>query len=125
MSSRALPGCWVRSLRLYRILSFDYGYLRSAAGMRSVDASGNPLPWITYPAIEYLRQLDLSDKAVFEYGCGGSTIFWSRVARRVDSVEDNEAFCREVWPALPANGHLSLEPYPDDYVNAVGRGGPY
>src|SRR5205807_1461124 len=57
VSSRAMPGCWRRSLRLYRILSFDYGHLKSAALMRSVDAAGRPLPWITYPAIEFLKQL--------------------------------------------------------------------
>ena len=103
MSSRAMPGCWLRSFRLYRILTVDYGYLKSAAAMRSVDSAGSPVPWITYPAIEFLKQLDLRDKTVFEYGCGGSTVFWSGVAKRVDSVEDNEAFCREVRAALPAN----------------------
>src|SRR2546427_1382711 len=92
LSSRAMPGCWLRSLRLYRILSFEYGHLKSAATLRSVDANGQPLPWITYPAIEFLKQLDLTDKTVFEYGCGGSTVYWSGVAKRVDSVEDNEAF---------------------------------
>jgi len=125
LSSRAMPGCWMRSLRLYRILGFDYGYLRSAATMRSVDAAGKPLPWITYPAIDYLRQLDLTDKIVFEYGCGGSTIFWSGVAKSVYSVEDNEAFCREVWPALPPNCQLSLEIYPDDYIHALAKHAPY
>ena len=125
VSSRAMPGCWRRSLRLYRILSFDYGHLKSAALMRSVDAAGRPLPWITYPAIEFLKQLDLSDKRVFEYGCGGSTVFWSRVARQVESVEHNETFCREIWPALPPNCHLSLEPFPEEYVHAVARGAPH
>src|SRR2546423_6005291 len=77
MMSRAMPGCWLRSLRLFRILNFEYGYLKSAAAMRSIDAAGNPLPWITYPAIEFLKQLDLSDKTVFEYGCGGGApLFW-------------------------------------------------
>jgi hypothetical protein len=124
-SSRAMPGCWFRSIRLYRILSFGYGHLRSAASMRSVDARGEPLPWITYPAIEFLKQLDLSNKTVFEYGCGGSTVFWSRLALRVDSVEDNEAWVREVRASLPGNCTLSLEPFPEDYIHAVARRGPY
>src|SRR5205085_2766022 len=85
-SSPLMPGCWIRSLRLYRILAFDYGYLRSAATMRSVDARGQPLPWTTYAATAFLAQLDLSDMSVFEYGCGGSTIFWGGVAKRVDTV---------------------------------------
>lgn len=125
LSSRAMPGCWLRSLRLYRILALDYGFVKSAAARRSVDARGEPLPWITYPAIEYLKQLDLSEKTVFEYGCGGSTLFWSRVARRVDSVEDNERFCGEVRSSLPANCHLFFELDPDEYVQAIARHAPY
>jgi hypothetical protein len=125
LSSRLKPACWLRSFRLYRILSVEYGHLKSAATYRSVDAAGNPLPWITYPAIEFLKQLDLSHKSIFEYGCGGSTVFWSRLARRVDSVEDNEEWCREVRAALATNCTLSLELRPADYVNAVARGGPY
>jgi hypothetical protein len=123
LSSRAMPGCWIRSLRAHRILSFQYGHLRSAAMMRSIDADGEPVPWITYPAIEYLKQLDLSDKTVFEYGCGGSTVFWSRVAKRVDSVEHVEEFYREVLPTLPGNCHLTLEIHPDQYIEAVARRG--
>jgi hypothetical protein len=125
LSSRAMPGCWLRSFRLYRILSFEYGHLRSAATLRSVDAGGNPLPWITYPAIEFLKQLDLSGKTLFEYGCGGSTVFWSGVVKRVDSVEDNQEFYRETRAALPGNCDLSLEVFPDEYIRAVARRGPY
>ena len=94
--------------------------------MRSIDAAGEPVPWITYPAIEFLKQLDLSTKTVFEYGCGGSTIFWSRVAKQVDSVEHEEEFYRELRSDLPVNCNLSLEIYPEEYINAIARRGePY
>jgi hypothetical protein len=125
LTSRAMPRCWLRSFRLYRILAFQYGYLRSAATLRSIDAAGDPLPWITYPAIDFLRQLDLSRADVFEYGCGGSTAFWGRVARHVDSVEHVEAFYQEVRPMLPANCDLSLEVVPEEYIHAVARKAPY
>lgn len=124
-SSRFMPGCWLRSLRLYRILSSQYGHLRSAAMMRSIDANGDPIPWITYPAIEFLKQLDLRHKSVFEYGCGASTIFWGRVAARVESVEDNEGFCKLIRPMLPSNCTLWWELEPEEYIHAPGRRGPY
>jgi hypothetical protein len=126
LSSRAMPGCWLRSFRAYRIMSIEYGHLRSAATLRSIDAAGQPLPWITYPAIEFLKQLNLADKTVFEYGCGGSTLFWSRVAKQVDSVEHVDEFYQEVRQHLPGNCSVSLEIYPDDYIQAIRRrGGPY
>jgi hypothetical protein len=124
-TSRAMPGCWLRSFRLYRILSAQYGHLRSAALMRSVDASGEPIPWITYPAIEFLKQMDLRDKTVFEYGCGGSTIFWGRIAGRVDSVEDNGDFVQIIRPLLPANCTLSHELDVEEYIHAPRHRGPY
>ena len=54
-----------------------------------VDKDGNHIPWYTYPAIEYLSQLDFSNKDIFEYGCGNSTMFWVKRANSVTSIEDN------------------------------------
>ena len=47
---------------------------------------GRPVPWMTYPAICYLEQLDFSQKRVFEYGCGSSTAYWAKRALRTISV---------------------------------------
>ena len=54
-----------------------------------LDRDGNPIPWYTYPAIEYLSQFDYSSKKVLEYGCGYSSLFWSNRAQKVVSIEDN------------------------------------
>ncbi len=56
------------------------------------DKDGNPLPWYTYPAIEYLSQFDYSDKKIFEYGCGYSSEFWAQRAKKVVSIEDNPKY---------------------------------
>ncbi len=66
------------------------GWIDSFALKRPIDANKNPCPWYTYPAIEYINQLDFSNKEVFEYGSGNSTIFWSEVAKRVVSIENNK-----------------------------------
>lgn len=54
-----------------------------------VDKEGHPIPWYTYPAIEYLSQFDFSDKKIFEFGCGNSSLFWAARAQKVVSIEDN------------------------------------
>lgn len=56
------------------------------------DKDGNPLPWYTYPAIEYLSQFDYRDKKIFEYGCGYSSLFWAGRAQQVTSIEDNPVY---------------------------------
>ena len=53
-----------------------------------LDRDGNPIPWYTFPAIEYLSQFDYSDKKIFEYGCGYSSAFWAIRAKNVTSIED-------------------------------------
>jgi hypothetical protein len=72
-------------------LAGDYlapnGWFTSLRLGRSVDAAGNPLPWITYPAIEMLKRIDTRDARVFEYGAGNSSIWWAARAREVVSVE--------------------------------------
>ena len=54
-------------------MMFKQGMYRSARIGESVDCHGNPQPWYTYPAIEYLKGRDLSGKDVFEFGSGYST----------------------------------------------------
>lgn len=69
------------------ILDNGFGHARSRKERKPIDANGNPVPWYTYPAIEYLTQLAVQDKRVFEYGAGNSTLFWCNIAREVVTVE--------------------------------------
>jgi hypothetical protein len=111
------PFAWRAAFQVVRTLWFDYAHLRSAVRGQPVNARGEPVPWYTYPAIEYLRQLDFSDKTVFEYGSGYSTLFWAGAARRVVSVEEDEKWYAVLAGKLPANCELILETdllaYPD------------
>lgn len=72
------------------------------------DKDGNPLPWYTYPAIEYLKQFDYSRQEVFEYGCGYSSLFWAQRAVRVVSVEDNPAYFARWKQEFTAAGNLEI-----------------
>lgn len=118
-SSSLLPFNWRNSLRLARILMFQYGHLRSAAANASVDAAGHPVPWYTYPALEYLRQLDLSEARLFEYGSGNSTLWWSRQVASVVAVEHNEEWHAAVRRQAPDNCELLLRTSPDEYAAAI------
>ena len=51
------------------------------------------LPWLVFDAIERLTALELRGRRVFEYGSGGSTLFWqSRGAHCVSIEHDAEWF---------------------------------
>jgi hypothetical protein len=102
-------------------LLFSYAHLASVRSGRCVDAENKPVPWYTYPAIEYLRQLDFSERTVFEYGSGNSTLFWGAVAKRVVSIEDDEAWFGSLRDQRPPNVELVLETDLHEYAAAILR----
>jgi hypothetical protein len=115
------PGTWRPALQAARSLWFDYAHLRSVLTQSCVDRDGRPIPWYTYPAVEYVKQLDLRSARVFEYGAGNSTLFWASVAREVISVDDDEAWFTKLKPTLPANCALELETDLNRYSEVIHR----
>lgn len=100
------------------------GHARTVKRKVPIDEHGNPVPWITYPAIHYLKQIDVSDWSVFEYGAGASTQFWAARARRVVSVEHDEEWAAKVAALSLANVEL-IRATGDAYVAACAQGAPH
>ncbi len=114
----------IAGTRTLQILWRRHGFLRSAFAQRCIDADDRPLPWFTYPAIEYLEQLDLRDRTVFEYGSGQSTLFWAARAKRVVSVEHNpdwHAFVSARLRQLGGSSEIILEPDYDRYIRVIAQ----
>lgn len=115
----------LRPLRALRAIAGvykgGYGHWQSARLHRPVDARGDPLPWFTYPAIEFLEQLDFSAKRIFEFGAGNSTLYWSRRSAEVVSVESDPAWHGHLAARVGSNVRLILEPEPAAYVAALDR----
>ena len=55
------------------------------------------LPWFAYAAIDFLAHYIDPRMTVFEYGTGGSTLFFATRCKAVVSVEDDEQWL-EKWP---------------------------
>jgi len=110
-----------RSVLVLKALFHGQGLFRSMLKGTSVGSKDEPIPWFTYPAIEYLKQFDFSDKNVFEYGSGNSSIFWAQRAMRVTAVESNKQWYEHVSGISPHNLSLMLETDKDRYVSSIGR----
>lgn len=61
-------------------------------------------PWMCFPAVERLDQLLDADAKVFEYGSGGSTIYFAQRAREVVSIEHAPAWHLRVQAELDRRG---------------------
>lgn len=112
---------WVRVFfQIQRGLLFQYGWLRAWREGRPVDSAGEPLPWITYPAIDFLSQFDFADATVFEWGGGASTFWWSGRCQSITTVESNPIWIEKLRKTLPSSVQLrGVETTVDAEVQAL------
>jgi precorrin-6B methylase 2 len=108
-------------LRNVKILASEQGQWNSIDKAQSVDGNGRPLPWYTYPAIEFLESLDFSRCDVFEFGAGNSSLYWAARARTVTSVEDDPRWHGRVVARAARNQTTWLRPDEAAYVAAVAQ----
>jgi hypothetical protein len=88
----------------------DNGWFRSRREDRCVDGAGEPLPWLAYPAIDFLKRRVSLSLSVFEYGSGASTLWWARRVRSVSSVEHEASWAGKVAAQAPKNVEVAHVP---------------
>jgi hypothetical protein len=84
----------------------DYGWIKSFNKKQSIDRNGSPIPWITYPAINFLNSRLNNELNLLEFGSGNSTLWFSKRVKRVFSVEHNKAWFEKVKEQIPKNVSL-------------------
>ncbi len=118
--SQSLPRILIlnnKSANSVKLILNDYGHRYS---FNKHDSLGNgKYPWMTYCFLDYIKNLDLSEKNVFEWGSGNSTIFWSQITKNVVSVENNEEWYMKIKNIISNNASLLLRNTPDEFINAI------
>ncbi|SIT27803.1 hypothetical protein SAMN02744133_112135 [Thalassospira xiamenensis M-5 = DSM 17429] len=118
---------WGRT-KLYSLFSLrNKGYLLEMGWFESrkkgmpINAEGNPIPWITYPCLKFLEDRLPSGISVFEYGTGGSTLWWADRAEKVVTCEHDSVWYDRLSASLPANvkSNLVALEYGGDYCKKV------
>lgn len=82
------------------------GYFESIANLKPLDKELKPIPWFTYPAVEYISQLDLTGKRVFEWGSGNSSRFFSSRCKEIISIESDKGWYELVKSNLKTNQQI-------------------
>lgn len=85
---------------------------KKLANSNSVKAK---LPWISFPVIDFLKENLNSRSKVFEYGGGGSTVFFLERAGEVVTVEHNKEWFGILSESVGKNNKwkpLFIEPEP-------------
>lgn len=99
--------------RLQALLSFNHkgylceiGWLKSFDRKSPVDSHGNPIPWVTYSFIDFIKERLNKQHTVFEFGSGSSTSFYAKQAGIVVSVEHDKDWYEKIISTKPENAEL-------------------
>jgi hypothetical protein len=99
------------------------GHFKSSFLKCAVSAKGEPIPWYTYPCMDFLRQRSYEGKTVLEFGGGQSTLWWAHRARQVVTLEGDPEWYDKIKGRMPANVDLFLVSMesPERCVSEVSR----
>jgi hypothetical protein len=99
--------------RLRSLLSFNSkGYLDTIGWFKAfdkkapVDENENPIPWVTYSFIDFIKDRLRPEHAVFEFGSGNSTIFYAQRTGIVVSVEHDKEWFEKISSTKPENAEM-------------------
>ena len=99
--------------KLRALLSFGIkGYLTEIGWFNAfntkspVDENDNPIPWVTYSFIDFIKERIKPSHLIFEFGSGNSTYFYSKTALKVVSVEHDKVWFDKISKTKPANSEM-------------------
>ncbi len=106
-----------------KIIANEYGFTNSIEAGIPLDKNNNPIPLYTYPAIEYLGSFDFTNKKIFEFGSGQSTLYWLGQGGDVVSVEHNQDWVDKLSPVLGSftNHQYIFANQQDVYINSISK----
>lgn len=84
----------------------ETGWLNSFRLQMPVDNQNKPLPWVTYPFIDFISTRLRPDFDVFEFGSGNSTLFYSQLVKHVYALENDKNWYSKIEKSLPNNAKL-------------------
>ena len=120
-----LPRFLVCGLRAAHIHINLRGQTRRDADGNCIDANGNPIPWMTYSAIDFLLSYDLSSCNVFEFGSGSSTLFWKRHCKSVVAVEHYLPWYQNMEKYISSEVSIICRPDLSAYPNEIHQFGKF
>ncbi len=94
--------------------SLTSGHWKSSIAMSACTATGAPIPWYTYPAIDFLAQRSFEGRHILEFGGGQSTMWWSQRARSVLTFEEDADWYERL--RLRVGGNVRLHHVPVDHL---------
>lgn len=93
---------------------YDIGWFNSFRSKMPVDVNGEPIPWVTYSFIDFIKTRLNKKQAIFEFGSGNSTFFYAKYANKVVSVEHDKGWFDKIIKQKPENSEMIYSELEDD-----------
>lgn len=84
----------------------ESGWINSFDKQMPIDTNNNPLPWVTYPFIDFISNRLKSEMEVFEFGSGNSTLWYAKKVKFITSVEHDKNWYDILKKEIPLNVNL-------------------
>tara|TARA_Y100000589_G_C27142695_1_gene625421 strand:+ start:352 stop:1026 length:675 start_codon:yes stop_codon:yes gene_type:complete len=81
----------------------ETGWWKSFEKKQPLDHEGQPVPWITYGAIEFLKERLDKSMSIFEFGAGNSSLYYAKKVNKVVSVEHHNDWFNYIKGKMPGN----------------------
>ena len=96
------------------------GWFFSFSQRCSIDLEGNPIPWWSYAANDFIEDRLSPSMKILEFGAGSSTLWLSRLVDSVLSIENDAGWVERLRPELSDNVTLVYLEKPEclnsDYI---------
>jgi hypothetical protein len=103
--------CFLRILATPSYARYAFRWLRS---IRSESNFSDPEPWVTFEAIDFFAELSLSEKNVFEYGSGSSTLYWLKRGALCVSIEHDGQWYERLKKLLKGDSRIDYRFVPPE-----------
>ena len=84
----------------------EIGWIKAFETKSPVDLEGNPIPWVTYSFIDFIKERITKNHVVFEFGSGNSTLFYAKHTANVVSVEHDKDWFENIKQLAPVNSEM-------------------
>ena len=93
------------------------GYFNSLILDTPADHLNNPIPWMNYSLIHFLKERINTSHNLFEYGSGFSTLFFSKISKQITSVEYDEQWAKVTQELLKNTENTNILHIPYESIS--------
>jgi len=97
----------------------DNGWFNSFDSKTPLNSNNEPIPWLTYPFIDFITPRLSNQLTVFEFGAGNSTFFYAKRVKEVFSVEHNRDWYNKISNEIKGNVNLIYKEVDDEYPKVI------